>query len=213
MQVDTVDNVIISEDKINTICKHLKQKCDLLVFSDFRHGIFNYSTIQKYLAEIKNKKTIKIADSQVSNRWGNIIDFQNFDIIFPNEKEARFSLGDQNSPIRPLGEELLKRSKSKNAVLKLSEKGLMCFKKSGLKPRDFYSIDSFAENVVDPVGAGDALLASTCLVYGITKNIVISSLVGSMSAAIECSKKGNIPITKKELISFIEKVNISLKNI
>lgn len=213
LQVDTVDNVIISEDKVNLISNYLKQKCDLLVFSDFRHGIFNSSTIKKYLEVVKKIKTIKIADSQVSNRWGNITDFKLFDIIFPNEKEARFSLGDQDSPIRPLGEKLLKYSQSKNVVLKLGEKGLMTFKKSGLKPRDFYSIDSFAENIVDTVGSGDALLATTSLFYYITKNIVVSSLIGSMSAAIECTKKGNIPTTKLELLNFIEKINKELGKI
>lgn len=213
LQVDTVDNVIVSDDKVNLICKYLKEKSDLLVFSDFRHGIFNSSTVKRYLEAIKTSKTIKIADSQVSNRWGNITDFKGFDIIFPNEKEARFSLGDQDSPIRPLGQKMLKYSKSKNVVLKLGEKGLMCFKKSGLKPRDFYSIDSFAENILDAVGSGDSLLATTSLVYCITRNIVISSLIGSMSAAIECSKKGNIPISKPELLNFIEKINKELNNI
>jgi sugar/nucleoside kinase (ribokinase family) len=133
--------------------------------------------------------------------------------LFPNEKEARFSLGDQDSPIRPLGEKLLKNSRSKNVVLKLGEKGLMTFKKSGLKPRDFYSIDSFAENIVDSVGSGDALLATTSLVYYITKNIVVSSLIGSMSAAIECAKKGNMPTTKIELLNFVEKINKTLSKI
>ena len=50
---------------------------------------------------------IKVADSQVASRWGNILDFQNFDIITPNEREARFSLGDQDSVIRPLAKNYL----------------------------------------------------------------------------------------------------------
>jgi rfaE bifunctional protein kinase chain/domain len=213
LQVDTVDNVIISDEKVDLICKYLKKKCDLLVFSDFRHGIFNSSTIKKYLNVIKKTKTIKVADSQVSNRWGNILDFKNFDIIFPNEKEARFSLGDQDSPVRPLGEKLLKYSKSKNVVLKLGEKGLMCFKKSGLRPRDFYSIDSFSENAVDTVGTGDALLASTSLLYFFSGNIVISALIGSISAAVECSRKGNVPISKIEILNFIKKIDEQLTRI
>ena len=44
----------------------------------------------------------KVADSQVASRWGNITDFKGFDLITPNEREARFALADQDSGVRPL---------------------------------------------------------------------------------------------------------------
>ena len=43
---------------------------------------------------------MKVADSQVASR-GNILDFKSFDLITPNEKEARFSMADQDSSVRP----------------------------------------------------------------------------------------------------------------
>jgi hypothetical protein len=45
------------------------------------------------------KKSFKVADSQVASRWGNITEFKNFDLITPNEREARFSLADQDSTV------------------------------------------------------------------------------------------------------------------
>lgn len=206
LQVDELDNNIISHDKVLKISNYLKKKVDVIVFSDFRHGIFNSSTIGTYL-QSTNKKQIKVVDSQVSNRWGNILDFQNFDIIYPNEKEARFCLADQDSPIRPLGEKLLKKSNSKNLILKLSEKGAMCFRNRGYKPKEFFSIDSFAQDVIDGVGAGDALLASSTLSYAINKNIAQSLILGMFSAAIACSRKGNYPIMKSELKDYIKKLS------
>jgi hypothetical protein len=61
------------------------------------------------------KKTFKVADSQVASRWGNILEFKGFDLITPNEREARFSLGDQDSILRPLALNLFKQSKAKNS--------------------------------------------------------------------------------------------------
>ena len=55
---------------------------------------------------------IKVADSQVASRWGNITEFQGFDLITPNEREARFALGDQDSGIRPLAADTLRRRAS-----------------------------------------------------------------------------------------------------
>ena len=79
-----------------------------MVFSDFRHGIFNRDTIPPLSAAIP-KETLRIADSQVASRWGNILEFEGFDLITPNEREARFALGDQDSMIRPLARELYRR--------------------------------------------------------------------------------------------------------
>ena len=52
-----------------------------------------------------------MADSQVSNRWGNILDFPDFDLITPNEREARFALGDQDSMVRPLALQLFRQAR------------------------------------------------------------------------------------------------------
>ena len=103
LQVDTLDNSIISEKILKEIGFHIAgEKSDIVIFSDFRHGIFQKETI-KSLGRKIHSGAIKVADSQVSNRWGNILDFKNFDIILPNEKEARFALADQDRGIRPIG--------------------------------------------------------------------------------------------------------------
>ena len=206
LQVDVVENNIIDSEKVNIISKFIKkQNSDLVIFSDFRHGIFNKNTINIFDRNIPNK-CIKVADSQVSNRWGNILDFKKFDILFPNEQEARFSLGDQESSLRPLGQSVLKESLAKNIILKLSEKGVMYFKGKGYKIGEFSSLESFADNVIDGVGSGDALLSSASLTYTLTKDIVMSAIIGSFSAAIACSRKGNIAVNKKDLINFIKKI-------
>jgi len=206
LQVDTVDNSIVSNKILKEISNHLKEgKPDVLIFSDFRHGIFNKETIQTLKKGVK-KEIITVADSQVSNRWGNILDFNGVDIIFPNEKEARFALGDQDSGIRPLSVMLYKKSGAKYLVLKMGEKGCLIYRKPGEHPRDFFILDSFAEDVVDGVGAGDAMLAVTSLAYKCSKNILISSILGNIAAALVCEKEGNIPVTVKEIEQKVKKI-------
>jgi bifunctional ADP-heptose synthase (sugar kinase/adenylyltransferase) len=206
LQVDRVDNRIVSRNIVDQIIEKMNEReNDIVVFSDFRHGIFNKETIGYFRKAIKGN-TIIAADSQVSNRWGNILDFKNVDLIFPNEKEARFALGDQDTGIRPLALNLYNRSNSKYLILKMGEKGILVYRKPGEKPRDFFIIDSFAENVVDGVGAGDAMLAVTSLGYKCSKNILISTILGNIAAAITCEKEGNIPVTVDEIGSRLEKI-------
>ena len=125
IKIDKVDNTPISLNAINYLKKKIKStKADAIIFSDFRHGIFNKYSIDDLSSVLsKIKKTIKIADSQVASRWGNICDFKNFDLITPNEKEARFSFGDQDSSISNLTRELFKKSRCKHLILKLGSRG------------------------------------------------------------------------------------------
>ena len=69
-------------------------------------------------------------------------------------------------------------------------------------------IESFADKIVDPVGAGDALLAYSTLTLLSTKNEVIASIIGSFAAGIECELNGNHPVKVDQIlekINFIEK--------
>ena len=205
IKVDTLDNRTINDEIASQISKMIKKiKTDCIMFSDFRHGIFNKQTIPFFIKSIPNK-IIKIADSQVASRWGNILDFQNFEMITPNEKEARFSLADQDSNIGSLASNLIKQSQTSNLILKLGDKGIL-FNKGKANTDKFYFLDSFVENNVDAVGAGDALLAYASLALIKTKNIAISSILGSIAAACECEKDGNIPITPNDLLRKIDKL-------
>jgi len=203
LKVDTVDNRSISEKILKQLVEQISSnKADGVVFSDFRHGIFNRNTIPILTAAIQ-PNVYRVADSQVASRWGNILEFKGFDLITPNEKEARFALADQDSVIRQLGTDLLKKSQAKTLFLKLGDRGLIAFKHSS--EVDFF-IDSFALRPVDPVGAGDALLAYSTLAMIKTRNEVIAAILGSFAAAIECECNGNIPVSRKNLLEFIDKV-------
>jgi rfaE bifunctional protein kinase chain/domain/rfaE bifunctional protein nucleotidyltransferase chain/domain len=209
LKLDTLDNRAISSFFENKISNYIKNnKSDAVIFSDFRHGIFNKNNISNYIKSIP-LKTFKVADSQVASRWGNITEFKNFDLITPNERETRFALADQDSTVSALAHNLTKIANCSNLILKLSEKGIFCMKNVSNK-KDFFTLDSFTSNVVDPVGAGDALLAYSTLSLLVSKSIVISSIIGSLAAGCECEIDGNIPI---EINQINNKLNLIEKKI
>ena len=217
VKIDTLDNQPISEKILNKISNSIKKiKADIVIFSDFRHGIFNKKSIPILSKSIKGK-TFKVADSQVATRWGNIIDFLNFDLITPNEREARFSLADQDSSISVLSRNLVKHTKLKNLILKLGERGLVSVNikgKNSLKIKDksaAFALPSFAKNVIDSTGTGDALLAYATPAIVLTKSLVLGSILGSLAAASECEKNGNIAITPSEILKKISDIENSTK--
>ena len=207
LKVDTLDNRSIS-DRIAEQLKHqIADTCtQAVVFSDFRHGMFNRSTIPLLTSAIP-ASAYRVADSQVASRWGNILEFQEFDLITPNEREARFALGDQDSVVRPLALDLFRRSNCKTLILKCGDRGIITYRTdSPTDFRAFFSIDSFAEKVVDAVGAGDALLAYATLALVVTGNAVIASILGNMAAGIECEHEGNRPVTPELLLRKIDAI-------
>ena len=207
LKIDKVDNQPISGSIINRIKNIIsKEKADIIIFSDFRHGIFNKSSIPILTSAIK-KGIFKVADSQVATRWGNITDFKNFDLITPNEKEARFSLADQDASISSLTLQLDKKINCKNLILKLGERGLFAHGKSN--PSGF-ALPSFTKKIIDAVGAGDALLAYSSLALRASKSILISSILGSLAASCECEKDGNIVIDPDEVNQKIKKLEESV---
>lgn len=194
IKIDTVDNSYINDETTNKIIKILaKDKSDIVVFSDFRHGIFNKHSLSKILEVKSLKKKFLVADSQVASRWGNILDFKKFDLITPTENEARLALFEQDLGIRPLATKLLKNSSAKNLILKLGEKGLISLSRKNRS--DYVSIDPFVKNLVDANGAGDALLAYSSAVLYSTKSIILSSIVGTLAASCKCEIEGNKPVT------------------
>lgn len=205
LKIDTVDNRSISDRIIQSLVNNIKStKSDIVVFSDFRHGVFNKTSIPELTAEIP-ENTFRVADSQVASRWGNILDFQGFDLITPNEREARFSLGDQDSVVRDLALDLIDQANCKTLILKMGERGaITCRNLPREDPRSFFSIDSFSHRVLDAVGSGDALLAYASLSLYVSKNEAMATILGSLAAAIECEYDGNIPVTPEHVLKKID---------
>ena len=204
LQVDRVDNRPISDRVLRTLCESLQTvPADVVIMSDFRHGIFNRDSIGQLVRAIP-EGTLRVADSQVSNRWGNILDFADFDLLTPNEREARFALGDQDTIVRPLALRLFREARCRHLILKLGERGTLTYVRPGHEVRDFFALESFVDHLVDPIGAGDALLAYASLVLATTGNIVVASIVGSIAAAIACQRNGNLPVSPQEMAEKID---------
>ena len=208
LKIDTVDNRSISDETLDHIAHAIQNSVndDAIIFSDFRHGIFNKRTIPRLISAIP-EGIFRAADSQVASRWGNILDFKNFDLITPNEREARFSLADQDSGIRPLASRLFDECLPKLLILKLGDRGILtCMHEKHESSDSFFVMDSFVNRLIDPVGAGDALLSYATLSMVTTQNPVISSIIGNMAAACVCEKDGNQPVTPAEILEKLESV-------
>ena len=69
----------------------------------------------------------------------------------------------------------------------------------------------FVDRLIDGVGAGDALLAYATLTMLATDSDVLATIVGTMAAACECEREGNVPVTVEDIHQKIDMVEREAK--
>ena len=207
LKVDTLDNRSIDNEVLDQLLDDIRaDSADAVVYSDFRHGIFNKRTIPAFVDAVP-AGTFKVADSQVASRWGNITQFKGFDLITPNEREARFAMADQDAGVRQLSSELYDAAECRVLILKLGDRGVLTCRSHDHESSDsYFTVDSFVGHVVDAVGAGDALLAYSTLAMMVSNSDAQATVLGSMAAACEVEQDGNIPIQSQDVLARIDEV-------
>lgn len=210
LKIDSVDNRPVRGPVLRRLLAEVRASdAGAVVLSDFRHGIFHGLSIPAMSAAIP-KRCMRAADSQVASRWGNICDFRDFDLLTPNEREARFALGDQDSGVRSLVSRLCRESGARNVLMKMGGRGVLGASPAGAG--DSFALGAYPAQVVDPVGAGDAFLAYAVLsMLARPGCLAAAAVLGSFAAAVECGCDGNVPVTPERVLAKIDEAEAVLR--
>ena len=129
--------------------------------------------------------------------------FSGMMIITPTEREARMALRDPNSGLVVLAESLRKKARAQNVVITLGAEGMLVHAK-GKVDWDTDKLPAFNTSPKDAAGAGDSFL--TCAAMGLCAGADIwqSVYLGSIAAACQVSRVGNLPLTQIDLIAEID---------
>ena len=90
-----------------------------------------------------------------------------------------------------------------NIFLKLGEEGVFMHI-GGTDQHETDQINALNSAPIDTAGAGDSLLITSALCKAAGATIWQTALLGSIAAAIQVSRVGNIPITKDEIIEAVK---------
>jgi rfaE bifunctional protein kinase chain/domain len=201
---DKVSNVI--QNQIINEFKKIAPGIDLLILSDFSYGVLTNEVTTELIKIAKLNGLVIAADSQTSSQLGDLSQFSNVDLVTPTETEARLELKDQISGLAVIADKLRSKINSQSIIIKLGADGLVI---NGVKsdgtPLSLDALPSFNQSPVDVSGAGDSMLAAASLAITIENNLAKASLIGSLAAAIQISRIGNIPIEKEKIISLLQK--------
>ncbi|NEO82890.1 MAG: adenylyltransferase/cytidyltransferase family protein [Spirulina sp. SIO3F2] len=188
------------QDQLFCEINQIIQNIDLLIFSDFNYGCLPQKMIERIISTAKKQGIMIVADSQSSSQIGNISRFKGMHLLTPTEHEARLATVDTSSGLVVLAEQLRQQSKARNILLKLGEEGLLVHAETESK-NDWLTdrISALNSSPKDVAGAGDSLLIASSLTLASGGRIWEAACMGSLAAAIQVSRLGNVPIQAEEV--------------
>jgi rfaE bifunctional protein kinase chain/domain len=189
------------QSEIASTFEALCSKADLVIFSDFNYGCLPQPLIDHLASTAKQTSTMFVADSQSSSQVGDISRYKNAHLLTPTEFEARLALRDQNSGLAKMGHDLLSATNSANVFVKLGAAGVLIVSAEHTpEEQQMDRLPAFNALPKDVSGAGDSMLTAASLALSAGAITWEAAFLGSVAAAIQTSRIGNVPITTEELI-------------
>jgi bifunctional ADP-heptose synthase (sugar kinase/adenylyltransferase) len=193
------------EDEIVDNIRKLAPKYDVVIVTDFGHGL-----ITKRMRDelINNSKFLAVnAQSNSANHGFNLITkYSRADYICIDAPEARLAVGDQHIELGVIAENLLpSKINCSRIILTHGRHGCVTYDEAtGIK-----RIPAFNTRAIDTIGAGDAFLSVTAPMVAQGHNIEKIGFIGNAVGAMKVGIVGHRESVDK--ISLVKYINTLLK--
>ncbi len=190
-----------NEQQLHSFIDDLIPKHDLMIVSDYGHGFISKKTAEKIsMPSIFTTLNAQVNAANIGFHTMN--NYRDIDCAIINETELRLELRDRESSVETLMKQHSQGLQEKNLVVTQGSSGATLFDSEKNK---FHHCPAFASQVVDKIGAGDAMLAliSCSLKSGFDSDL--SLFMGSLAAAQSVETIGNsTPVSKVQLLKTIQ---------
>ncbi len=187
------------EDKFLESFDRISKEHDLVIISDYGHGIIT----PKIAEHISNSDKFISLNAQVNAAnigTHSIRKYFNVDCLIINESELRHEMRQREGDIEKMANTLKDMTNSKYIAVTQGREGSFLSNGDNIPVRS----PGFAAQVIDKIGSGDALLAllSVCLYANLDEKLAL--FIGSLAAAQSVETVGNsVPVSKIKLLKTI----------
>ena len=183
------------------LCKIIKKQIplhDLIIVCDYGHGLIS----KKITNLIIKSGKFYTYNSQInsSNFSHHTLDkFLNMNGVVINANELKHEFRDNNSSIVTLGKKLQKKLKTKKIIITQGKDGVLLINNNKV-----FHAPAFTKNVVDKIGAGDAMLALASLCFKKNLGNLLTLYLGSIAAGHVVENMSNSsPIDKDKILKIV----------
>jgi rfaE bifunctional protein kinase chain/domain len=189
--------------------EHALKTSDLLLFSCFNYGCLPQDLVDAIAERAQAKGVMMAADSQVSSQTGDVSRFKGMTMLTPTEREARVALNDFISGLAVVSERLAERARAKHLVITLGAEGALINTMAAGGTFTSDRLPAFNPSPKDVSGAGDSFFMASSMALRTGADIWQASYLGSLAAALQVSRVGNLPLTTAELVREIDEAGFS----
>jgi rfaE bifunctional protein kinase chain/domain/rfaE bifunctional protein nucleotidyltransferase chain/domain len=186
-----IDDSGLPPDKNRKICEWLHKELpnyDVVIVADYGHGAISEEVVQA-VCDGARFLAVNTQANSANRGFHTITRYPRADHVCIAEHEIRLETRKRNGGIRPLMEPIAKKLGASKFVVTRGRKGSLVLGDQ----KDFVAVPTFAQNVVDRVGAGDSFLSVTALAaaLGVSNELLgfIGNVAGSLAVEILGNKK------------------------
>lgn len=181
--------------------------CDACVICDFGNGLLSPGVVEQLCAGVRPH--VRTLSGDISGRRGALQSFRGADLLCPSEREAREALRCFDESLPAVAWRLMDTTGAKSCLLTMGADGLIAFDPIAHAPQigddnnasrlRGQHIPALSGYPVDPLGCGDALLTTATLALAAGGSLLSAAFLGSLAAACEAQRLGNIPVSASDL--------------
>jgi rfaE bifunctional protein nucleotidyltransferase chain/domain len=186
------------EKKALALVSKLAGKCDATLVADFGHGFVTPAMVAA-VGKLKGFVAVNVQTNSANYGFNPVTKYKSADYMCMDERELRLPLNDRFSDVEDCVKRLAKLTGCDTMNITLGKSGSMYYRKG-----KFHFVPVFSSDVVDSVGAGDAVFSITALLaaQGADPELVpfIGNCVGGLKVRILGNKDS---VRKPALLKFM----------
>lgn len=182
------------EKKILYKIEQLSKKNNLIIVSDYGHGLMTNKIVNK----IDNLKIDSFINCQLNASnvgYHSLKKYKKGTFLIVNESELRHEMRDKNTSLNKVAKDFLIERNIKRLVVTQGASGVSFYEKSKI-----IHCPAFAKYVVDKIGAGDTMLAMLSLAFNSKIPTDLALFIGSIAAAFSVENVGNKNLFTKDIL-------------
>ena len=210
MKVDQVEPIVldagVQDELVGLVEDAARGGAGAGVVADFGLGMLSTGVLKRVCGALRPH--VEVLTGDVSGRRSGLREMRGLDLVCPSEAELRdaYHIYDEGLPVAVW--KLMEETRARSAIVTMGAEGVIAFEPlpgAETQGDGWVSrvrgehVPAMAPHAADALGCGDALLTTATLTRAVGGSLLAAAYLGSVAAAVEGQRVGNIPVSGADL--------------
>ncbi|QYU66442.1 hypothetical protein J4558_15820 [Leptolyngbya sp. 15MV] len=177
------------------------------IIADFGQGLLSPVLLQRLCGTLRPRADVLAGD--VSGKRSSLRAMRKMDLLCPSESELRAAYHEFDATLPAVVWRMLEETIGRAATITMGPEGAIAFDRLPDADQDRANlvrtrlraehVPSMVPYAIDPLGCGDALLATATLSLAAGGSLAAATLLGSVAAGGQAQRIGNLPVSATDV--------------